>query len=202
MDRLLDEVRGTLDGVRSYLAGRDEPSVLVVQGTARDGRQSIHAARYATERFETHGVEAELYDLKAYDVPSMETPRYHDGDHPDSVETFGRMVEDADGLVLVAPEYNHSYPGALKNLLDYLYPEYDGKPFAYITVSAGGHGGVRAEDDMKELTLALGGEPGPSLSVSNVRDVFDGDGGLQDASYAERFDDWVEAVVEHAGAGA
>ncbi|MDY6766432.1 MAG: NAD(P)H-dependent oxidoreductase, partial [Candidatus Nanohaloarchaea archaeon] len=101
---------------------------LVVEGTVRDGRKSIHAARYLTGLLEDEGYEADLYDMKERDIPLMETRRYADpGDPPQDVEAFGALVEAADGIVLVAPEYNHSYPGALKNLVDYLYPEYEDK---------------------------------------------------------------------------
>lgn len=37
----------------------------------------------------------------------------------------------ADGLVIVAPEYNHGYPGALKSVLDLLLKEYIHKPVAF-----------------------------------------------------------------------
>ncbi|MDY6761950.1 MAG: NAD(P)H-dependent oxidoreductase [Candidatus Nanohaloarchaea archaeon] len=171
---------------------------LVVEGTVRDGRKSIHAARYVTGLLQEQGHESDLYDMKERDVPLLQTRRYADpGDPPTDVEQFGQLVEDADGIVLVSPEYNHSYPGALKNLLDYLYPEYEDVPFSFVTVSGGGFGGVRAQKDLNDLVLTLNGWPGPSLPVSNVQDVFDADGDLVDEGYEERFEDFVERAVEH-----
>ncbi|MFB6147560.1 MAG: NADPH-dependent FMN reductase, partial [Candidatus Nanohaloarchaea archaeon] len=161
---------------------------LVVEGTVREGRKSIHAARHV----------AELFDPGEREVPLLETRRYTDpGEPPGDIEEFGQEVEEADGLVLVCPEYNHSYPGALKNLLDYLYPEYDGKPFSFVTVSGGGFGGVRVQEDLESLAVTLGGIPGPSLPVSNVGDVFSEEGELVDDDYVERFRDFRDRVVEH-----
>ncbi len=173
---------------------------LVVVGTVREQRRSIHAARKAVEVLSEKGYGAELFDPAEKEIPFLGTRRYTDsGDPPEDVEEFGQKVEESDGVVLVTPEYNHSIPGALKNLLDYLYPEYEDKPFSYVTVSAGGFGGVRALDHLQDITLALNAEPGPHLPISNVRDVFDEEGELIDESYEERFEDFVEEAVEHAG---
>lgn len=176
----------------------DEPRFLVVEGTVRDGRRSIHAARYITDLLQEKGYDAVLFDMKERDVPLLETRRYTDpGEPPEAVEEFGQEVEAADGIVIVTPEYNHSYPGALKNLIDYLYPEYEDKPFSFVTVSGGGFGGVRAQKDLNDLVLTINGWPGPSLPVSNVRDVFDEDGALIDEDYEDRFDGFVERAIEH-----
>lgn len=39
---------------------------------------------------------------------------------PTPVERYRRAVAGADGIWIVTPEYNHSFPGGLKNLLDWL----------------------------------------------------------------------------------
>jgi NAD(P)H-dependent FMN reductase len=173
-------------------------TILVIQGTVRAGRKSIHPARYVTERFRENGHDAELFDMKDYDIPLLGNPRPWTSDpHPD-VEVFGQKVEAADSIVIVTPEYNHSIPGALKNLLDHLYPEYEDKPFAYVTVSAGGFGGVRALSHLHDITLELNAHPGPDLPVSNVDDVFDEDSILIDDTYEAKFKEFVEQAVEHA----
>ncbi|MFB6291964.1 MAG: NADPH-dependent FMN reductase, partial [Candidatus Nanohaloarchaea archaeon] len=163
-----------------------------------EGRKSIHAARKAKQFFEENGDEAEVFDPAEKDIPMLQERRYKvENPHPD-VEEFGQKVEEADGIVLVAPEYNHTYPGALKNLLDHLYPEYEDKPFSYITVSGGGFGGVRCLEQLKLLTVTLNGHPGPELPVSRVGSVFDEEGELVDKDYEERFKDFVRDVSEHA----
>lgn len=175
----------------------DSLTVLVIEGTVRDGRKSIHPARYVTELFQEDGHEAELFDMRKYDIPLLRKRRFKASDpHPD-IETFGQKVEAADTIVIVTPEYNHSIPGALKNLLDHLYPEYENKPFAYVTVSAGGFGGVRALSHLHDVTLEFNAHPGPDLPVSNVNDVFDEDSALIDDTYGDRFEDFVERVVDY-----
>lgn len=172
--------------------------LLVIPGTVRENRWSIHPARYVTELCnEQEGVDAELFDMAEYDIPLLRNRRYTDGDtHPD-VETFGQKVDDADGIVIVTPEYNHSYPGALKNLLDHLYPEYEGMPFSSITVSRGHFGGVRCQENLVQLVVTLKAHPGPHLAVARARDAFTEDGELLDEDYETRFEEFVEKAVAH-----
>lgn len=171
---------------------------LIVVGTSREGRNSIHPAREAKTKFEEAGHEAELFDLKEYDIPFLGERRHRtENPHPD-VEKFGQKVEESDGLVLVTPEYNHSYSGELKNALDHLYPEYEDKAFLYITVSAGGFGGIRALSHLHDVTLELGGHPGPDLPVSKASQIFEG-GELIDEAYEERFKTFVGDCEEFIG---
>lgn len=170
---------------------------LVIPGTVRDGRASIHAARYVTQLFQEAGHDAELFDLAERDVPFLQERRYKtENPHPD-VEAFGQLVEESDGLIIVTPEYNHTLPGALKNLLDHLYPEYEDKPFSYVTVSNGPWGGVRMQEDLNRLTVVFKAYPGPNLPVRHVGEVFDAEGNIVDADYQERFEDFVEEAVAH-----
>ncbi len=171
---------------------------LVVIGTVRNGRRSIHPAREVVARLESRGHDVTFFDMAEKDIPLLETRTYTDpGEPAEDVQEFSRLVEECDGLVIVSPEYNHTIPGALKNLIDHCYPEYEDVPFSFVTVSAGGFGGVRLADDLRQLAVTLNAWPGPSLPVSNVGDVFSDDGDLVDDQYDDRFDSFLDRVEEH-----
>jgi len=60
----------------------------------------------------------------------------------------------ADAFVVLTPEYNHSYPAALKNLIDWHYTEWQAKPVAL--VSYGGiSGGLRAVEHLRQVFAEL-----------------------------------------------
>ena len=162
---------------------------LLVTGTVREGNKSQKVAKEALNHFS----EAELFDLCEKEVPLMEHRLSRSDSPPEDVEEFKELVDWSDVIILVTPEYNHSIPGALKNLIDYLYEEYQDKAFSYITVSAGGFGGVRAQSHLHDITLAVGGRPGPSLHVSNVNDHF---GEEISDEYVERLKGFSEKVQE------
>lgn len=171
---------------------------LIIVGTAREGRNTIDVANHVDREFKAQDHETFFYDLKQKNIPALGNRTYRDGEEPvpEDVKQLSSYVKKADAVVIVSPEYNHSVPGVLKNALDYLYPEYDKKPFSYVTVSAGGFGGVRALGHLHDITHGLGGVIGPDLPVSNVNSVFDESGELEDESYAERFEGFVEEAAE------
>ena len=62
----------------------------------------------------------------------------------------------ADALVLVAPEYNHGYPGLLKHVLDTNLKEYIHKAAGVVGVSAGIFGGARMIENLLPVLRELG----------------------------------------------
>lgn len=78
---------------------------------------------------------------------------------PQEVVALKQSIADADGLILVTPEYNYSVPGVLKNAIDWASrPGYASvlkdKPVLVASVSGGALGGVRAQAHLKNI---LGG---------------------------------------------
>ncbi|HSK30524.1 MAG TPA: NAD(P)H-dependent oxidoreductase, partial [Candidatus Limnocylindria bacterium] len=107
-------------------------SIPVILGTTRKGRMSVHAARFMVEQLEKHrNVLTELIDLS-------ELPMAID-DAGESIKdtAFADRMARADALVIVTPEYNHSFPGLLKHALDSCLKEYIHKAAGIVGVSAG-----------------------------------------------------------------
>src|SRR5579863_1551156 len=95
----------------------------------------------------------------------------------------------ADGFVIVTPEYNHGYPGTLKNVLDHVFDEWNRKPFAL--VGAGGiYGGVRAIDGLRLVLPGIRAVSIPGMiGVHQVEKVFGPDGPTSDRpGWERRFD--------------
>ena len=160
----------------------------VILGSTRRGRQSPRVARFVSERMKRTGrIETELLDLLEYDFPIMEERLRFLEEPPPRLREFGEKIGRSDSLVIVAPEYNNGYPGVLKNALDYLLPEYQRKPVAIVTVSAGGFGGLNCLAQLRLVALGMGALPLPTaLPVSRVQDSFDEEGNPTDPSYEKR----------------
>jgi NAD(P)H-dependent FMN reductase len=129
----------------------------VILGTARENRQSekvaefIHSHIEADKRFTT-----ELIDVRDYvEDPETIAPWVDD----ERAVPWQNIAKRADGYFIVAPEYNHGYPGELKILLDYALEEYNRKPTAIAGVSAGTFGGTRMVENLWQVTLELGMTP-------------------------------------------
>jgi chromate reductase, NAD(P)H dehydrogenase (quinone) len=90
-----------------------------------------------------------------FDIATL--PHYNaDLESPETVEALKSAIANADGLIIVTPEYNYSVPGVLKNAIDWASrPAYasvlKGKPVFVVSTSGGAMGGVRAQAHMKYI---------------------------------------------------
>lgn len=132
--------------------------IKVIAGSTREGRFSDKAAAWiAGEIKKQDGVEAEVLDLRDYAMPffneamspSMKQEPYKN----EAVARFTAKIAEGDAFVLVTPEYNHGTSGVLKNALDWVYQEWNGKPVAF--VSYGSVGGARAVEQLRLVAIEL-----------------------------------------------
>src|ERR1044071_5985932 len=114
----------------------------IILGRTRRGRRTPRAAYFIAKRMaQTSRIEPEIIDLLDYDLPMIEERmRFRDDPPPRALQLSGKLNR-ADALVIVTPEYNNSYPGVLKNCLDYFKGEYYRKPVGIVTVSVAEFGG-------------------------------------------------------------
>lgn len=54
------------------------------------------------------------------DIPLYDADVQQEEGFPQSVEALAEQIRQADGVVIVTPEYNYSVPGGLKNAIDWL----------------------------------------------------------------------------------
>ncbi|MFJ6099504.1 NADPH-dependent FMN reductase [Streptomyces sp. NPDC092359] len=91
----------------------------------------------------------------------------------------------ADAFVVVTPEYNHSFPASLKNLIDRHYTEWQAKPVAF--VSYGGiSGGLRAVEQLRQVYAEMHSVTiRDTVSFPHAHGRFDEDGRHKDPAGAE-----------------
>jgi len=169
-----------------------EPLFLpVILGTPRRERWSQPVAEFVTAQLARWpGVETMLVDVR--DLPLPVTGAGEDIKDP----AFSELCMRADGFVIVAPEYNHGYPGLLKHVLDTNLKEYIHKPVGICGVSAGGFGGTRVIENllpvMRELGLVTIFWDG---NFSNVRKLFGPDGQPLDPAYVKRIRKFAKELI-------
>ena len=83
---------------------------------------------------------------------------------PDAVARFRLQIENADGLVISSPEYNHGMPALLKNALEWASRPHNasplkGKPVLILTSSVASTGGVRAQYQIRETLISALARP-------------------------------------------
>lgn len=172
-------------------------NVLVILGSVRRGRMSERVATFVMNRLAaTPDVQAELVDLAVLDLPIMEERLGKIEPAPPGVPELGAKIQAADALIIVSPEYNHGYPGVLKNALDYFYAQYKRTPVALVTVSAGGHGGVNAWAQLVTVLTQMGAIVLPAtVAVSYVDKSFSPEGEALEPVYITRTDGLISELV-------
>jgi chromate reductase len=123
--------------------------------------------------------------LKA--APPWDTIPFYNADiqdasgFPPTVEDFATAVRDADGIIIVSPEYNWTIPGGLKNAFDWVSrmpPDkqpFRGKPVALQSASQGPLGGARMQYHLRMCMTYLACDifGTPEVFVSLAQNKFD-----------------------------
>jgi NAD(P)H-dependent FMN reductase len=152
---------------------------------------SEHAARFMLSQIsQREGIDTELIDISKLPMPVDDA-----GDGIKDSEFSAKMVR-ADALVIVTPEYNHSFPGLLKHVLDSCLKEYIHKAAGIVGVSAGPFGGVRAIQDFLPVIRELGlVNIFWDVNFGNVASMFDESGKLLDQAFIKRADKFLNELV-------
>lgn len=156
----------------------------IIAGTDRPNSNSSKIAQMLLADYQALGADADLLDLSALDFSDAVGAAYKDvkGTFADGVERVTR----ADGLVIVVPEYNGSYPGALKLFIDYWrYPDtFENRPVAFVGIG-GRWGGLRPVEHLQQVFGYRNAYMFPNrVFVSNIRSTFK-DGKVHDAMVAD-----------------
>ncbi|AYC30199.1 NADPH-dependent FMN reductase [Paenisporosarcina cavernae] len=118
--------------------------VVISGGPRKNGRTGIVARMM--ER---------TYGFHTLDLSVMEMPLYN-GEESQAkepvIQSLRKAVLEADGVILLSPEYHSAMSGALKNALDFLgSTQFLHKPVALLAVAGGGKGGINCLNNMRTV---------------------------------------------------
>lgn len=130
--------------------------IAVVIGSVRKPRLADPLAAWLERELCTIG----WLDLDMIDLASVPLPMHEMQPGGAAASPIAGRLADADGFVLLTPEYNHSFPAPLKNAIDWHFTEWAYKPVAF--VGYGGSGGIRAIEQLRTVF--------PELRATTVRE--------------------------------
>ena len=163
-------------------------NILIILGASRPDSQSAKVAHFIQQLLtDRSGVDPALVAVSDFQL---------DFDGQASLPKFHQQLEQADALLIVTPEYNHSFPGKLKTLLDTEFAVYKHKPVAIASVSSGQFGGVRAVEALTPVLTLFGMiVTGLNLHFPNITQVFDETGQPVDRKTIERSQVVIEDLI-------
>ena len=148
----------------------------IIVSSTRDGRFGPVVASWFTGLAEQRAdFEVEVVDLAETPLPARMTGN-PTPDEAAQIAAVTPKFAEADAFVVVTPEYNHSYPAALKNAIDWHFTQWRAKPVGF--VSYGGiSGGLRAVEHLRQVFAELHAVTvRDTVSFHNAGGLFDGDG--------------------------
>lgn len=176
-------------------------NVLALSGSLREKSYNTALLREAS-RLAPAGMAIEIVPIR--DIPLYDADIEARG-FPAAVTALSGKVKDADALLIATPEYNFSFPGVLKNTIDWLSrPPLDTalvrKPVAII--GAGGRlGSARAQYHLRQVCgcLSLLPVPRPEVFVLNAWEKFDTQGRLTSEADVKQLTDLLAALADWTG---
>ena len=193
---------------------------LAFLGSVRDSeppappRLGLRVARACVQHVREHQPDhsVELIDPLECDLGTVFKPHfaYARGKAPAPLQTLAEKITEADGYLMVSPEYNHSMSPALAHLLNHFGSSlFSWKPSVIVTYSAGQWGGARAAVAMRTFLSELGCLPVSAMvQVPRAQEVFTEDGGFAEgvegeawSGYLDRglaqLEWWADAAARH-----
>lgn len=136
--------------------------IQVIIGSTRQQRFGDKPAKWIFEELKKkEGIEAELIDLRDWQLPFFDEPvspgmfAMTKKDYVNELaKKWAKKVGEADGYIIVTPEYNHGYSAVLKNALDYVYNEWNNKAVSFLSYG-GVSGGTRAVQQLRQVVIEL-----------------------------------------------
>jgi NAD(P)H-dependent FMN reductase len=123
----------------------------IVVGTDRRGSRSSQVAGLVHGYFQELKVSSQILDLASLPMVHLHTARYDQRELKEMSHAVDR-INKAEGLLMIIPEYNGSFPGALKHFIDHWkFPDsFEGRPVTFVGLG-GRFVGLRAVEQMQQV---------------------------------------------------
>lgn len=165
----------------------------ILLGTSRQGRFSEKPANLIFQQLkQRENIETVLIDPRNLNLPETDDGRNLAALNPEYMDMVKRM----DGMIIVSPEYNHSFPGTLKRVLDMANTEYRKKAVLIAGVSNGEIGGARMIEALNTVLKTLGlSVTQYDLKFFKVNELFDETGNILDQTYLKKIERGIDDLI-------
>ncbi len=167
--------------------------VLVLSASLRGESLNTRLAGLAATIVRANGGDVDLASMAEFDAPSYNGDVQASDGFPSGAEEFRRRLELADAFVIAAPEYNASFPGVLKNAIDWV-SRFRPQPFnerhgLLVSASPSMAGGNRGLWALRIPLEHLGTRVYPDMfSLAKAHMAFGPDGSLANEQLQSRFE--------------
>lgn len=171
-------------------------------------RESINRrlAALAATHANAAGADIDFAEYETFDAPLYDDELFTAGEKfPAPVADFISRVKAAKAILLASPEYNWSFPGSLKNLIDWASVEnpnpFAGKALLLMSASPSLRGGAQGLVQLSLPFSALGAFVYPKfIALARARDIWSNEGDVNDEKLRNEIRNTVASFVDFAKA--
>ncbi len=133
--------------------------LLVFAASHRPDSYNRKLAQVAASCAKTHGASVDFAEYADFDMPVYNDSQADLGNFPPATHSFLNRAEKSDGIIIASPEYNWSYPGSLKNIIDWSSrinrPALKHKTVLLLSATPSARGGIIALDHLRSPLSAI-----------------------------------------------
>lgn len=176
--------------------------ILAFAASLRSESRNRQLLDLAVERLENMDVTVDLADFSEFDVPLYNQDIQDASGIADGALELASRLEASDAFIIASPEYNHSMPGTLKNLLDWTSRIRPDQPFGQtigmlMSASPSMVGGSRGLYHLRQPFTALGVRMYSDMfSLAQAHQAYDDDGNLESDGLSDLLTSMLEGYVD------
>ena len=171
--------------------------IALIVGTNRPGSNTAKVAAHVADIYTALDQPPQIVDLHLLPPEIFQPTSYEKT--PASFAPFQEPIRDADGFVIVTPEYNGSVPGIFKYYIDMLDEPADfaGKPVVFVGLAAGMWGALRPVEQIESIMLYLGAVIYPKrVNIAKINEHLDSAGRIKTPEHVERLEKQARGFIE------
>ncbi|MCX2573026.1 NADPH-dependent FMN reductase [Pedobacter sandarakinus] len=153
--------------------------ITIIAATNRPNSNTLKVANYYQQQLNLKGVNSNVFSLMHLPVDVLNTDMF--GKRSEDFQKIQDLISETDKFIFVMPEYNGSFPGVLKVLIDACnFPEsFYNKKAALVGISSGKYGNIRGVDHFTGVCHYIHLNVLPlRIHIPNIKQELDGEGNL------------------------
>ncbi|MEV7613424.1 NADPH-dependent FMN reductase [Streptomyces sp. NPDC089799] len=177
------------------------PRLLVVSTSTRPVSTGRPLAAWIGGAAAEHGgFEVVPVDLAEINLPLLDEPAAPASGEPythQHTKDWSALIESGDAVLFVLTMYNGAFAAPLKNAVDYLYREWQGKPVGLVSYTAGPSGGVPAAEGIADVLTRIGARVAESrASVPSIYGHLGDEGFTAPEGFADRLTEVLDELAK------
>ena len=172
--------------------------ITVISGTIRPKNKTLLVANYYVEELKKKGQQVELLNIQDLPTDFVFNNETMGNKTPEFRQIVEKYIIPASKYVVISPEYNGSFPGALKAFFDGVDPDdFRGKKVALVGVASGRSGNARGMDQLTTIyNYSLMPVLPYKVNIPAIYAVVNEEGEVHDEKVKAMLDKQMEMLIE------